>query len=61
MNNSEFKQGQEVWVKFKIKNPNINRNGGISLINEGGWVLWTKPEEIMTAMPEKTKSTSSCS
>lgn len=53
MNNSEFKQGQEVWAKAIVADPRIDGQGEIHLDTEDGWDFWVKPEEIMTAMPEK--------
>lgn len=53
MNKSEFKEGQEVWAKFKVANPDIDSVGEIKIVNESGWETWLKPEEIMTEIPEK--------
>ncbi|MFU2205268.1 DUF1642 domain-containing protein [Streptococcus pluranimalium] len=53
MNNSEFKQGQEVLVRAKIKNPNIDRDGEVTLISENKREFWAKPENIITDIPER--------
>lgn len=55
MNNSEFKEGQEVLAKFKIKNPKIDRDGEIRIFNESGWVTYAKPEELVTEIQETNK------
>lgn len=53
MSNSEFKEGQEVWVKVKIKDNHIDTDGEILVNTLNKWDCWVKPEDIMTVIPEK--------
>ncbi|MFU2205269.1 DUF1642 domain-containing protein [Streptococcus pluranimalium] len=49
---TEFKEGQEVWVKFSIKDPNVDSDGEILIGNDSDWETWAKPEEIMSETNE---------
>ncbi|ESV55148.1 hypothetical protein SAG0136_08000 [Streptococcus agalactiae LMG 14747] len=53
MNKAEFKEGQEVWAKVVVVAPSVDVNGEIQLSDGEYGLVWVKPEEIMTAMPEK--------